>query len=69
MKSAERAAALTQRLLAFSRRQPLDPKPTDINMLVGGMSDHLRRTLGENISIETVTAGGLRQRFSRCQSA
>jgi PAS domain S-box-containing protein len=59
MRGAKRAAALTAQLLAFSRRQPLDPKPTDINRLVGGMSELLRRTLGENIVIETVTAGGL----------
>ena len=56
---ANRAAVLTQRLLAFSRRQPLDPKPIDVNVLVGGMSELLRRTLGEPIEIETVLAGGL----------
>ena len=39
MRGAQRAAALTQRLLAFSRRQPLDPKPTNVNRLVAGMSD------------------------------
>ena len=55
----DRAAGLTQRLLAFSRRQPLAPKQVDVNKLVGGMSDLLRRTLGENIAIETVFAGGL----------
>ena len=44
----DRAAALTQRLLAFSRQQPLEPKPVDVNRLVAGMSDLLRRTLGEN---------------------
>ena len=55
----ERAASLTQRLLAFSRRQPLEPKPVDVNRLVTGMSDLLRRTLGEQIAIETVLAGGL----------
>jgi PAS domain S-box-containing protein len=59
MRGAERAAALTQRLLAFSRQQPLQPKPLDISKLVGGMSDLLRRSLGEQISIETVLAGGL----------
>ena len=52
----ERAAALTQRLLAFSRRQALDPKPIDPNRLVAGMSDLLRRTLGETIVIENVLA-------------
>ena len=55
----ERAAALTRQLLAFARRQPLDPKPIEANKLVAGMSDLLRRTLGESISIETVLAGGL----------
>ena len=50
--SAERAATLTQQLLAFARRQPLNPKPTDINRLVHGMEDLLRRTLPENIVVE-----------------
>jgi PAS domain S-box-containing protein len=59
MRGAERAASLTQRLLAFSRRQPLDPKPTDVGRLVTGMSELLRRSLGEQIAIETVLAGGL----------
>jgi len=54
-----RAAALTQRLLAFSRRQTLDPKPTDVNRLVAGMEDLLRRTLGPGIALEVVGAGGL----------
>jgi len=57
--SANRAAALTHRLLAFSRRQPLDPKPVGANPLVGSMEDLLRRTLGENIELEMVLAGGL----------
>jgi signal transduction histidine kinase/CheY-like chemotaxis protein len=56
---AKRAAALTQRLLAFSRRQPLEPRPVDINRLVAGTSDLLGRTLGESIAIETVLAAGL----------
>ena len=51
---AERGAELTQRLLAFSRRQPLDPKPTDINRLVLHISDLLRSTLSADIVIETV---------------
>jgi PAS domain S-box-containing protein len=59
MTGARRAAALTQRLLAFSRRSPLDPKPIDVNALVGGMSDLLHRALGETISVETVQAAGL----------
>jgi signal transduction histidine kinase len=50
---------LTQRLLAFARRQPLAPKPIDANALVGGMSELLHRTLGETIAIETVLAAGL----------
>jgi PAS domain S-box-containing protein len=58
---ADRAAALTQRLLAFSRRQPLDPKPVDVGRLVVGMSDLLRRTLGEQITVETALAGDLWQ--------
>ena len=45
-----RAAALTQRLLAFSRRQTLDPKPTDVNKLVGGMEDLIRRTVGLGVA-------------------
>ncbi|WP_176592084.1 CHASE3 domain-containing protein [Sphingobium sp. EM0848] len=56
---AQRAAQLTARLLAFSRQQPLDPQPTDVNRLVGGMSELLRRTIGESIRVETVLAGGL----------
>jgi PAS domain S-box-containing protein len=59
MRGAQRAASLTQRLLAFSRQQPLDPKPVDLSRLVAGMSDLLRRTIGEQIAIETVLAGGL----------
>lgn len=59
LRGAERAATLTQRLLAFSRRQPLAPKVLEVNKLVTGMSDLLSRTLGENIRIETVLAGGL----------
>jgi signal transduction histidine kinase/CheY-like chemotaxis protein len=59
MRGAERAAILTQRLLAFSRRQPLEPRAVDVNRLVIGMSELLRRTLGENIAIETVLGGGL----------
>ncbi|GGH28081.1 hypothetical protein GCM10007036_37080 [Alsobacter metallidurans] len=59
VEGADRAAALTQRLLAFSRQQPLAPEPVDVNRLVAGMSDLLERTLGENIAIETVLAGGL----------
>ena len=57
--SANRAAALTQRLLAFARRQPLDPKPVAANRLVAGMEDLLRRTLGPGIALEMVLSGGL----------
>lgn len=56
---AERAATLTSKLLAFSRRQPLEPKILDANKLVAGMSEMFRRTLGDNIRVETVLAGGL----------
>src|SRR5690606_29213738 len=59
MVSANRAAALTHRLLAFSRRQPLDPKPVNANELVASMEDLLRRTMGERITIDLVLAGGL----------
>ena len=59
MTAANRAAALTHRLLAFSRRQTLDPKPTDVNKLVRSMEELVRRTCGEAIRLECVTAGGL----------
>ncbi len=55
--AAKRAAALTHRLLAFSRRQTLDPKPTDVNRLVAGMDELIRRTMGPAIHIEA--AGGM----------
>jgi PAS domain S-box-containing protein len=51
---ATRAAALTQRLLAFSRRQPLAPTALDVNDMLGGMIELLVRTLGEGITIETL---------------
>jgi CheY-like chemotaxis protein len=57
--SAQRAAALTQRLLAFSRRQTLDPRPTDVNRLIGGMEDLIRRSVGPDVELEVVGAGGL----------
>ena len=59
MASANRAAALTHRLLAFSRRQTLDPKPVDGNALVGSMEDLLRRTLGERITLDFALAPDL----------
>ena len=58
LRGTKRASTLTQHLLAFSRRQPLDPKPINPNRLVSGMSDMLGRTLGEGIAIETVLGGG-----------
>ena len=59
MTSANRAAALTHRLLAFSRRQPLDPRPVRANPLVASMEDLIRRTMGERIELELALAGGL----------
>jgi PAS domain S-box-containing protein len=59
LRGTERATTLTHRLLAYSRRQPLDPKPTELNRLIIGMSDLLVRTLGEHIKIETVLSAGL----------
>jgi PAS domain S-box-containing protein len=58
---AQRAATLTQRLLAFSRQQALSPEPLVINKLVAGMSELLIRTLGEQVKVETVLAAGLWQ--------
>jgi PAS domain S-box-containing protein len=55
----KRAAALTHRLLAFSRRQTLDPKPTDANRLIADMADLIRRTIGPGIRLEVVGADGL----------
>jgi PAS domain S-box-containing protein len=52
--AAQRAAGLTSRLLAFSRRQPLQPTPTDMNALVLNMTDLLHRTLGEAVELEGV---------------
>jgi two-component system NtrC family sensor kinase len=57
--ASERAAALVHRLLAFSRQHPLEVKAVDINRLVQGMSELLRRTIGETVEIETVLAAGL----------
>jgi CheY-like chemotaxis protein len=57
--SAQRAAALTQRLLAFSRRQTLDPEPTDVNWLVAGMEELIRRSVGPDVHIEVIAAEGL----------
>ncbi len=57
--AAKRAAALTHRLLAFSRRQTLDPRPTDVNRLVAGLEDLVRRTVGVEVEMEVVAAVGL----------
>ena len=57
--AAKRAAALTHRLLAFARRQTLDPRPTDANRLIADMEDLIRRTMGPAIAVENVGAGGL----------
>ncbi len=54
--AASRGASLTQRLLAFSRRQPLDPRPTDLASLLSSIGEILRRTLGENIEVTTRVA-------------
>ena len=56
--STNRAAALTHRLLAFSRRQTLDPKPTNMNVLIGGMEELFRRVLPPNVSLEASLTGG-----------
>jgi PAS domain S-box-containing protein len=57
--SANRAAGLTHRLLAFARRQPLDPKAVDVNQLIRGMDELLGRTLGEKIKLAIDLAPGL----------
>ena len=55
----QRAAALTSRLLAFSRRQPLDPKLVDVNKLIAATGELLHRSLGEQVSLETVLGAGV----------
>ena len=57
--SARRAAALTQRLLAFARRQTLDPRPTDVNRMIAGMADLLNRSVGPSIKVEVVQGVGV----------
>lgn len=59
----KRAAALTQRLLAFSRRQTLDPVTADLNRVVAGMHDLIGRSMGPEIAVETIAAGGLWSTF------
>ncbi|MCK1421346.1 PAS domain S-box protein [Bradyrhizobium sp. 182] len=60
-RGAQRAAALTSRLLAFSRRQALDPKPINLNNFLNGLQDFLQRTLGERVELQTVGGAGLWQ--------
>ncbi|MCK8784743.1 PAS domain S-box protein [Roseomonas sp. NAR14] len=55
----ERAASLTHRLLAFARRQTLDPRPTDVNRLVAGMEELIRRSVGPAVTVEVAAAGDL----------
>lgn len=55
----KRAASLTQRLLAFSRRQTLDPKPSNINKVISGMHDLITRSVGPSVAVETVATDGL----------
>ena len=57
--AAKRAAALTHRLLAFSRRQTLDPKPTDVNRLVVGLQEMIQRTVGPGIKLEVIGTSGV----------
>jgi PAS domain S-box-containing protein len=57
--AASRAATLTHRLLAFARRQTLEPKVINANRLISGMEELVRRSVGPNVSIETVLAAGL----------
>jgi len=63
VEGAQRATQLTGRLLAFSRQQALAPLAMDVNKLVGGVSEMLRRTIGEDLRVETVLAGGLWRSF------
>ena len=58
-RGAQRAAALTSRLLAFSRRQPLNSKPINVNNFITGLQEFLQRTLGERIEVQTVGSAGL----------
>ena len=62
--ASQRAATLTARLLAFSRRQPLDPKSIDVDRLLGGMTELLKSTLGEQIRLEIVGNAGLWSAFA-----
>jgi signal transduction histidine kinase/CheY-like chemotaxis protein len=64
LQGARSAAQLTQRLLAFARQQPLEPVKLDVNEHVSGLTELLRRTLGERITLESVLAGGLWPSFA-----
>ncbi len=64
LQGAKSAANLTQRLLAFSRQQALQPKPTNLNNLVSDVSDMVTRLVGENVKVETVLAAGLWQTYA-----
>jgi signal transduction histidine kinase/CheY-like chemotaxis protein len=64
--SANRAAALTHRLLAFSRRQPVDPKPINVNELIVSVEELLRRSMGESVALKTQLAGDLK--MVRCDT-
>ncbi len=63
LRAVDRGAALTRRLLIFARRQPLQAQPTDLNKLVLGMIELIRRTLGATIQIQTALAPDLEQTF------
>ena len=58
-RNVERGSSITHRLLAFSRQQPLEPKPLDANKLLQNMSDFVRQAVGEGVAIETVFSSGL----------
>jgi PAS domain S-box-containing protein len=61
MHGAKRSVGLTQRLLAFFRRQPLDPKPLDVNKFIAGAADFLQRSIGETVDVQAVGGGGVWQ--------
>ena len=64
IQGARNAAKLTHRLLAFSRRQPLAPSQVDLNRAVSGMTELVRRSIGEDVELETVLAAGLWSTFA-----
>jgi signal transduction histidine kinase/DNA-binding response OmpR family regulator/CHASE3 domain sensor protein len=63
LEAARRGARLTSQLLAFARRQALDPRSTNVGRVIQDMTDLLRRTIGERIDIESIVAGGLWNTF------